>query len=159
MGTRRLNDVVLDVIDAVKRGAVIDKRQAAVERWDEIDAEGQYLAGIEGLVARIEAKGRQVRLTSRQHTSEAQPTLPFELPVAVSMDLEGHTIRATRSLTRDEFLRAIEIREQQIANDQQALREWRIALQQADRFWAHHPDWTFGRCLDAIIEPSTADAA
>lgn len=159
MGERKLNDVVLDVIEAIRHGAVINKRRTAVERWDEIDADGQYLAGIEGFVARIETKARQLRLTSRQHASDAQPPLPFALPVAVSMDIEGHTILATRGLSRGEFLRAIEIREQQIANDNQALREWRSALRQADRIWARHPDWSFGQCLDAIVAASTRAAA
>lgn len=159
MGARKLNDVVLDVIESIRQGAVVNKRQTAVERWDEIDADGQYLAGIEGFVARIEAKARQLRLTARQHTSEAQPALPFALPVAVSMDIEGHTILATRGLSRGEFLRAIEIREQQIANDSQALREWRAALQQAERIWSRHPDWTFGQCLDAIMATSARTAA
>ncbi len=159
MGARRLNDVVLDVIEAIRHGAVVNKRQTAVEHWDEIDADGQYLAGIEGLVARIDAKARQVRLTSQRQASEAQPALPFALPVAVSMDIEGHTILATRGLTRSEFLRAIEIREQQIANDSQALREWRSALHQADRIWSRHPDWTFGQCLDAILDAGIPNAA
>ena len=159
MGARKLNDVVLDVIQAIKHGAIVNKRQTAVARWDEIDAEGQYLAGIEGFVARIDAKARQLRLTSRQRTSDAQPALPFALPMAVSMDIEGHTILATRGLSRGEFLRAIEIREQQIANDTLALREWRAALQQADRIWARHPDWSFGQCLDAIFDASAQAAA
>jgi len=159
MGSKRLSDVVAEIVDAVLRDEVINKRQAAVERWDAIDPDGQYIAGIEGLVARIEAKARQVHLTSRQRTTEAQPTLPFALPAAVSMDLEGHTIRATRSLTRDEFMRAIEIREQQIANDSQALREWRTAMRLADRIWARHLDWSFGRCLDAILDARTPTAA
>jgi hypothetical protein len=159
MGARKLNDVVLDVIEAIKQGAVVNKRRTAVERWDEIDADGQYLAGIEGLVARIDAKARQVRLTSQQRASEAQAALPFALPVAVSMDIEGHTILATRGLSRGEFLRAIRIREQQNTNDSQALREWRTALQQADRIWARHPDWTFGQCLDAILDASVPTAA
>ena len=47
MGSKRLNDVVAEIVDAVIRGNVIDKRQAAVESWDQIDADGQYLAGTE----------------------------------------------------------------------------------------------------------------
>jgi hypothetical protein len=67
------------------------------------------------------------------------------------MDLEGTTLVATRNLTRAEFERAIEIRRLQIAHDSAALREWRNALRQADRFWAANPDWRFGACLDAIL--------
>ena len=80
-----------------------------------------------------------------------QPPLPFQLPAAVAMDLEGTTLVSTRQLSRAEFERAIEIRRLQIANDQHALREWRNALRQADQFWATHPDWSFGDCLDAIL--------
>jgi len=55
--------------------------------------------------------------------------------------------------------RAIEIRRQQIAHDSAALREWRNALRQADRFWADHPDWSFGQCLDAILAAGARAAA
>ena len=67
------------------------------------------------------------------------------------MDIDGTTLVATRQLSREGFERAIEIRRLQIANDQHALREWRNALRQADRFWAANPDWSFGDCLDAIL--------
>ena len=67
------------------------------------------------------------------------------------MDLEGTTLVATRTLSREGFERAIEIRRQQIAHDRRALREWQQALNQADRFWTRHPDWSFGQCLDAIL--------
>ena len=157
MGDRRLNDVVFDVIEAVRQGAVLNKRQAAVDRWDEIDAEGQYLAGIEGFIARIDAKARQTRVQTAHRAGDDQPPLPFALPAAVSMDLEGQTLRATRGLSRAEFVRAIEIRRQQIAQDSAALREWRMALQQADSFWARHPDWSFGQCLDAIMRTRAAE--
>ena len=70
---------------------------------------------------------------------------------AVAMDLEGTTLVSTRQLTRAEFARAIEIRNQQIANDSAALREWREALRQADQFWAENPTWRFGDCLEAIL--------
>ncbi|NOX41678.1 MAG: hypothetical protein GXP05_14580 [Alphaproteobacteria bacterium] len=36
-------------------------------------------------------------------------------------------------------------------NHKPTMREWRQALRQADRFWADHPDWSFGQCLDAIL--------
>ena len=62
----------------------------------------------------------------------------------------------TRQLSRAGFERAIEIRQLQVANDQHALREWRNALRQADRFWAANPDWTFGDCLDAILAQGSA---
>jgi len=77
--------------------------------------------------------------------------LPFQLPAAVAMDLEGTSLVATRKLTRAEFNRAIEIRQLQIASDQRALREWRNALRQADQFWTRNPRWNFGECLDVIL--------
>lgn len=157
MGTMRLNDVVAEIVGHVLAGRTINKRQAAVDRWDDIDAEGRYLAGIDGVVARIESRARALKVRTGKTVYAAQPDLPFELPAAVAMDLEGQTLRATRGLSRAEFVRAIEIRRQQIAQDSAALREWRQALRQADRIWARHPDWSFGQCLDAIMGARDAE--
>jgi hypothetical protein len=66
---------------------------------------------------------------------------------------------ATRALTRAEFVRAIEIRGQQIASDRKALREWQDALTATDRFWTKHPDWRFGQCLDAILAANSHNTA
>jgi len=151
MGQMRLNDVVGEIIGEVISGEAINKRQAAVDRWDDIDADGQYLAGIDGVVTRIDGRARSLRLKAVQKAGSAQAELPFQLPAAVAMDIEGTTLVATRRLSRAEFERAIEIRHRQIAHDSAALREWRQALSQADRFWADHPCWSFGQCLDAIL--------
>jgi hypothetical protein len=154
MGQMRLNDVVAEIVGLVIAGRAINKREAAVNRWDDIDTDGQYLAGIDGVVARIDTRARRLKLRAEQAAMPAQAELPFSLPVAVAMDLEGTTLVSTRRLTRAEFARAIEIRHLQIANDSAALREWREALRQANQFWATNPDWSFGDCLDAILAQS-----
>jgi len=159
MGQMRLNDVVAEIVGEVIAGRAINKRQAAVDRWDDIDADGRYLAGIDGVVARIDGRARAVRVRAEKSAGAAQAELPFQLPAAVAMDLERTTLVATRALSRTEFERAIEIRRQQIAHDSAALREWRNALRQADRFWADHPDWCFGQCLDAILAAGARVAA
>ena len=154
MGQMRLNDVVGEIVGEVIAGRAINKRQAAVNRWDDIDADGQYLAGIDGVVTRIDARARRLKLRAEQAAASEQTELPFSLPAAVAMDLEGTTLVSTRQLTRAEFARAIAIRHQQIANDSAALREWREALRQADQFWAENPTWRFGDCLEAILTRS-----
>jgi hypothetical protein len=159
MGQMRLNDVVAEIVGAVIAGRAINKRQAAVDRWDDIDADGQYLAGIDGVVTRIDHRARALKLKAEKSPAPEQAPLPFQLPAAVAMDLEGATLVATRNLTRAEFERAIEIRRRQIAHDSAALREWRNALRQADRFWAANPDWSFGACLDAILAAGARTAA
>lgn len=159
MGQKRLNDVVMEIVGEVIAGRAINKRQAAVDRWDDIDADGQYLAGIDGVVTRIDARARMLRVKAERSEHSAQMALPFQLPAAVAMDLEGTTLVATRRLTRAQFERAIEIRRLQIAHDSVALREWRQALNQADRFWAENPGWNFGDCLDAILAQASMDAA
>ena len=151
MGHMRLNDVVGEIVGEVIAGRAINKRKAAVNRWDDIDADGQYLAGIDGVVAGIDTRARRLKLKAEQASAPEQAALPFQLPAAVSMDIDGTTLVATRQLSRPEFERAIAIRRMQIANDQHALREWRNALRQADQFWEANPDWSFGDCLDAIL--------
>lgn len=151
MGHMRLNDVVAEIIGDVMAGHAVNKRQAAVKRWDDIDADGQYLAGIDGVVTRIDQRARSLKLKAEKSAAPAQAALPFHLPAAVAMDIDGTSLVATRQLSRAGFERAIEIRQLQIANDQRALREWRTALRQADQFWVANPDWTFGKCLDAIL--------
>jgi hypothetical protein len=147
----RLNDVVADIVGDAIAGRKVNKRQAAIDRWDDIDTDGQYLAGIDGVMARIDRRARALQVKATRSHEDRQPLLPFQLPAAVAMDLEGTVLMATRVLTRAEFLRAIQIRSQQIANDRKALREWHEALKAADGFWADHPDWSFGQCLDADL--------
>jgi hypothetical protein len=151
MGTKRLNDVVADIVGNVIAGRSINKRQAAIDRWDDIDPDGQYLADIDGVMVRIDRRARALQVKSGRSAEDRQPALPFQLPAAVAMDLEGTMLVATRVLSRVEFVRAIQIRGQQIAHDRKALREWHEALKAADEFWADHPDWSFGQCLDATL--------
>lgn len=151
MGEMRLRTVVAEIVGDVIAGRVINKRRVAVDRWDDIDADGQYLAGIDGVVLHIDRRARALQVRAAKSVTGDQAELPFRLPAAVAMDREGATLVATRQLSRPEFARAIEIRQMQIVNDGQALREWRNALRQADRFWDDHPDWSFGQCLDAIL--------
>ena len=92
MGQMRLNDVVGEIVRDVIAGRSINKRQAAVDRWDDIDPDGQYLAGIDGVVARIDNRARALRVRAEKCASDAQPELPFELPAVVAMDLEGTTL-------------------------------------------------------------------
>ena len=115
MGTMRLNDVVTDIVGDVIAGRSINKRQAAIDRWDDIDADGQYLAGIDGVMVRIDRRARALQVKAGRSPRTASPPLPFQLPAAVAMDLEGTMLMATRVLTRAEFVRAIQIRGQQIA--------------------------------------------
>ena len=112
MGTMRLNDVVAEIVGDVIAGRAINKRQAAVDRWDDIDADGQYLAGIDGVVGRIDGRARALRVKAERVADAAQADLPFQLPAAVAMDLDGATLVATRTLSREGFERAIEIRRQ-----------------------------------------------
>ena len=142
MGQMRLNDVVAEIVGEVIAGRAINKRNAAVDRWDDIDADGQYLAGIDGVVTRIDHRARGLKLRAEKSAGTAQAELPFQLPAAVAMDIEGTTLVATRKLTRAEFNRAIEIRHLQIASDQRALREWRKPprLCAADGVWRGSPD-------------------
>jgi len=154
MGQKRLTDVVAEIVGDVIAGGAINKRAAATARWDDIDPDGQYIAGIEGVVARIDGRARALKIKAEKSISPQQAQLPFQLPAAVAMDVEGITLVATRRLSRAQFQRAIEIRQVQIAHDQRALREWRNALRQADQFWADNPDWSFGTCLDAILTHS-----
>ena len=151
MGSKRLSDVVTEIVDCVHAGEVINARIAAVAKWEDIDEDGQYLAGIEGLVARVNTKARALSAVATARRSEAQQELPFRLPSVVAMDTEESVLMPTRGLSRNQFIRAIEIREKQIKDDQARLSEWKTALKAADRFWRTNPDWSFGDCLDAIM--------
>lgn len=151
MGSKRLNDVVLEIIDLLKAGQSINVRQCVVDKWDEIDDDGVYLSSVDGVCAKVSSRARSLLSAAAKKRSEAQPDLPFRLPVAVAMDIEGIELKPTRNLNQAEFDRAIEIREKQIDDDKARLSEWRAARTAARKFWRQHPDWTFGQCLDAIL--------
>lgn len=155
MGTKRLSDAVNEIVEQAISGEVVNTRQAVVGAWDDVDEDGQYLAGIEGMCARVHGKTRSLLVATASRRSEAQQELPFSLPAVVAMDTDGHELRPTRGLTRSQFLRAIDIRKKQIKDDQARLREWERAMKAADRFWSKNPEWSFGDCLDAIMGVST----
>jgi len=148
----RLTDFVSEIVSDLDSGkTLVDIRGIVCARWSDIDSDGQYIAGIEGVTARIKDAAKKVTLRSISKIGDAQEELPFDIPGAVAMDIEGRQYRPTRDLSRDEFVRAIEIREQQIENDRRKVREWKAGLKAADRYWSKNPTWTFGQCLDAIM--------
>lgn len=151
MGSKRLSDAVNAIVEMAATGAHVNTRQAVVSAWDDVDADGQYLAGIEGMQARVNSRTRSFRLTAASRRTEAEPELPFNLPAVVAMDEEGSTLLSTRSLSRTQFLQAISVRQKQIKDAEALLREWKRALKAADLFWQKNPEWTFGECLDAIL--------
>ena len=65
----------------------------------------------------------------------------------------------TRLMTREDVLRVIEIRRQQIDSARKTLREWQQALSAAGPFWAEYPGWTLGQCLDAILAAHSQDTS
>ena len=83
MGSMRLNDVVAEIVGDVIAGRAINKRQAATARWHDIDADGQYLAGIDGVVTRIDHRARALRVKAERGNALCQAELPFQLPAAV----------------------------------------------------------------------------
>ncbi len=151
MGSKRLSDAVSEIVELAATGAVVNTRQAVVNAWDDVDADGQYLAGIEGMQARVSAKTRSFRLSTKSRRSDAEPELPFNLPAVVAIDDEGAVLLSTRSLSRSQFMQAISVRQKQIKDAETLLREWKRALKAADLFWERNPDWSFGQCLDAIL--------
>ncbi|MGE9115753.1 hypothetical protein, partial [Escherichia coli] len=86
-----------------------------------------YLAGIEGFCARIDGKCRSVKMRIKKH-SAGQAEMIFSLPSVISMDLEDRVLLPTRALSRNEFVRAIKIREDQIKADTNQVNEWKAAL-------------------------------
>jgi hypothetical protein len=146
----RLSDVVNSILERALSGECINPRIEAVAHWDDIDPNGQYMAGIEGVIARLRKKTKEFRDSASARISTDQNELPFSLPSIVAMDLDGRELRATRTLRRDEFVRAIAIREEQIKADAAQVREWKKGLTTADPMWFVHPEWDFGMCLDAI---------
>lgn len=149
---KRLSDVVSGIVELARTGRSIDARTEAVRCWDDIDADGQYMAGIEGVTARIVTKAKSIRLSLAKRAAEKQSALPFDLPEIVPIDIEGRKLRPTRDLSEEEFERAVFVREKQIEHDQDSLREWKRAGKAAKPFWIKHPDWTFGHCLNAIMQ-------
>ena len=77
MGQMRLNDVVGEIVGAVIAGQSVNKREAAVARWDDIDADGQYLAGIDGVVARIDQRARACGSRRRNQPRRRRPSCRF----------------------------------------------------------------------------------
>lgn len=69
MGHMRLNDVVAEIVGDVIAGHATNKRQAAVNRWGDIDADGQYLAGIDGVVTRIDTRARRLKLKAEKSSA------------------------------------------------------------------------------------------
>jgi hypothetical protein len=158
MGSKRLSESVAEVCERIFRGEVINKRVIARENIPDLDDESKVAMLETAYIIAIDQHVRSRTVaTSIMTAASGQIELPFLLPAAVAMDLDGRVMLATRNLSRDQFVRAIEIREQQIVADQAKVREWKNALKAADKFWRKHPQWTFGRCLDAVVGRAVAE--
>lgn len=151
MGSKRLSDAVSEIVEKAAAGEVVDTRQAVVSAWDDVDDDGQYLAGIEGMQARVHNKAKSFKLRTASKKSQAEPELPFNLPAVIALDEEGSMLLATRGLSREQFALAIKVRQKHISDAGSQLREWQRAFKAADLFWVKHPEWSFGMCLDAIL--------
>lgn len=151
MSKKRLSDAVGEVVERALTGESIDARVAATEIWDDIDADGQYMAGIEGVTARIRRKASSLRTSAAARLQEQKTQMAFDLPAAVPLDIDGHKLRPTRDLTQDEVRRAIEIRKANRDAIDVEIREWEAAERACAPHWMKNPRWTFGQCLDAII--------
>jgi hypothetical protein len=149
MSKKRLSDAVNEVFERILDGEKLDARTSATGIWDEIDADGQYMAGIEGVTSRIKAKCQSIRMKANI-SPERQEQLNLGLPIAVAMDVDGHRMAVTRDLAQEEVRRAIEIRKLNRDAIIAEIKKWEDAELACKPHWARHPKWTFGQCLDAV---------
>ena len=96
----------------------------------------------------------------KQHETAQIAFQFFPLPGAVALDLEGHKIKFTRSLSRMEFKRAKAIRKDHHLAAGEAVKVFEDAEKAFNPYWDQHPDWNAGQCMDQLVEDrSKGDAA
>lgn len=87
----------------------------------------------------------------KEHEAAQKAFEFFDLPGAVSLDIEGRKIKLTRSLSRIEFQRAGRIRKDHHAALGVAVEQFEKAERALGPYWDHHPDWTAGQCMDQLV--------
>lgn len=145
----QISEIIHKAIDEAGEG--FDARVLAPRVWAQLDEESRMSIGLSEIVKRLKQAADSIWRAAERKEASAQAEMPFDLPGAVPMDVEGRRIRKTATLLQAEFRRAGDIRAAQIEADRKALREWRDAEAAASPYWRDHPDWTFGQCMDALI--------
>lgn len=82
------------------------------------------------------------------------------LPGAVAVDDDETKVKLTLSLSRVEFRKAIDVRRKRERSMGEVASEMELAEKVAAPYWDHHPDWTFGQCIEqAEKDAETGEAA
>lgn len=142
-----LSDTITKHVQEAMNKKGFEPRMIAPRIWEELEEEDRRQCGLVEIIRRMKATAKSLTADAFAIIRSEQLEMPFKIDGAVSMDIEGNTIRLTESLGQLEFRRAIEIRRKQIKDDERALREWESAEKLALPYWRDHADWTFGQCL------------
>lgn len=150
----QLSDAINKAVETAMSADGFDATVLAPKVWEDLDEESKKTVGIQELVRRLKAAADSMAKRAVKAMVSAQGELPFNLPGAVSMDLEGRKVKLTRNLSQHEFERAIGIRKKQLADDEAVLKEFEAANRAFRPHWTRNPSWTAGQCLDAIMTGS-----
>lgn len=142
-----LSDTITKHVQEAMNKNGFEPRLVAPRIWEELEDEDRKQCGLAEIIRRMKATAKSLTADAFAVIRSEQLEMPFKIDGAVSMDIEGNTIRLTESLSQLEFHRAIEIRRKQIKDDERALKEWESAEKLVLPYWRDHADWTFGQCL------------
>lgn len=155
----QLSDAINRAVEEAMSKDGFDATVIAPDIWDGLDEQSRKQVGVQELIRRLKAAANSMAKRALIAMSAAQGELPFNLPGAVAMDVEGRKIKMTRSLLQHEFERAIAIRRKQLKDDEAVLEEFEAANRAFRPHWQQNPEWTAGQCLDAIMRSRTGRAA
>lgn len=148
----RLNDVLSEAVEAKRSyDGSVDLHDAYKMVDGTFERDDEVILIKEASLIRmkdIASRGRSAILKQ----SAGQGEFPFpNIRRGHAIDTNGHRIKNTESMLEVEFARLIEIREEQIKNDQAYLDDLRDAFNACKPYWREHPAWTFGRVCEEMM--------
>jgi hypothetical protein len=127
------------------------KKAKSDPAFDEYRAALEYRGWMD--VMRSAMKG--IRAEQSEDTGqEDQPQFPF-LGSIVPLDVTGEEIREQADLTRDQFLKRIEILERNLSHATESLRQHKDLFSSIDGIWAGEPESRFEDVVTKFVAMST----
>ena len=144
-----LAEIISDVSSRNEKAGIVDRAAAIDQALPRVLADDML---VEQIVRQHLSKSIKQHLCRAQEATvksfgSGQGSL-FELRPAYPLDGADGIIKATRSMSRIEFVGLIKMRERQIADDQLHLARLRHAASETSLIWDKHPDWSWGRVED-----------
>jgi hypothetical protein len=154
------SNVVNKEVEAAISGTGFDARALAPKVYEKISRFDRKRTSIATITKDLREAANDFAKTAMKAHAEKQMGFNFlKIPGAVAVDDDGSKIKLTLSLSEIEYRKSVERRRSRQSAIGEVADEMEVAEAIAKPYWAAHPDWTFGQCLEQAAKDGSAGEA